>query len=290
MNGDSSHMIAEIMTAIEKGTLTHSEIERRLEAAIAAEINKKDSSADVEKVRACQSLLWELGTHGKEAFVDDTERSLSAFKAKRAAVKAKRKKHRFALRALAVAAVILIVMFGIDALVYQERLQGAQSPDEQRYTIEGNTVNIGMIAQSNADPSGEDAQVETTDFAVAVAALGYKPPMPQWIPDGWEPLPYYVSKAASNTQFIATYTNSGQEYDLVYQIVYYADAERASIAFEQNTSGKEFVLRDGRTIYVTENYNDTACVWYEGLVCYNLSGPETSDTLLNIIENIKEIP
>ena len=47
MNGASSQMIAEIKAAIEKGTLTHSEMERRLEAAIAAEIEKTESPADM---------------------------------------------------------------------------------------------------------------------------------------------------------------------------------------------------------------------------------------------------
>lgn len=60
MNDDSSRMIAEIETAIKDGTLTYSEMERRLEAAIAAELQKTDAPADADVIRVCLSMLWEL--------------------------------------------------------------------------------------------------------------------------------------------------------------------------------------------------------------------------------------
>lgn len=65
-------------------------MERRLEAAIAAEIAKDDSTLNAEMIRVCTSMLWQLRTHGKEPFVDDTQEALVRFK-KRMAVREKKR-------------------------------------------------------------------------------------------------------------------------------------------------------------------------------------------------------
>lgn len=292
MNGASSQMIAEIKAAIEKGTLTHSEMERRLEAAIAAEIEKTDSPADMEMVRACQSLLWELDTHGKEAFVDDTERAFAAFKAKNdAKINGKNRTHRFMLRAIATAAVILLITFGADILVHRERLVGSSTDDQQQLIISGQEIDLGTVNEGQADDSLKQLQeITTTNLDDAVKVLGFAPALPQWMPDGWKLLSYYVSRSESAKWFIATYTKTGQEYELLYQANFFDDTERASSAFEQNKTGIEQTIDDGRTVYMSKNFDDTTCLWYENLTCYSLSGPENSEIFIKIIENIKETP
>lgn len=290
MNGDSSRMIAEIRTAIEKGTLTHTEMERRLEAAIAAETGKEDSPADMEMIRTCQSLLWELDTHGKESFVDDTEQSLAAFKAKRhTTIGTKKKLPVFALRAVVAAAAILLVSVGIDTLVRREWLVGSSTDDEQQYVISGREIRTGLVEEGQADDSSAQSHnITTTDLDEAVEVLGFTPVMPQWVPDGWDVLTYYAAQAESGGRFIITYACDGQEYNLIYQVIYYRDAERASASFEQNKSGEEYTLTDGKIVYITDNYDDLTCVWNEGLALYSLIGPGDKSSFTRIIESIKE--
>lgn len=286
MNGDSSHLIAEIKTAIEKGTLTHSEMERRLEAAIAVEIAKTDSPADMERVRACQSLLWELDTHGKEAFVDDTELSLAAFKAKQMKrINAKEKAHRFAVRTIAVAAAILLVVFGIDTLFRREGLKGGQSPDEQQYIVDGYAFDPGFVDEGKADNNPTQSQtITTTSLDEAVAVLGYTPLMPVWIPEGWHVESFYVRKASIIT-FSIRY-QGGQEELLRFSSVTYPDVERATHEFEQAKSGME-IMSNGWSVYTSINVDRTVVVWQDGLTCYSITGPITMDEMLKIINSIQ---
>lgn len=288
MNGDSSRMIAEIRAAINKGTLTHSEIERRLEATIAAETDKEDSPADMELIRVCQSLLWEFDTHGQEELADDTEQSLAAFKAKEA-TSVKVKGTRFILRTVAVAAAVLVAGFSIDALFRHESLQGSSTDDGQQYVISGHEINPGTVSEGKDDTGVMEPQsISTQSLDDAIEVLGFTPAMPQWVPDGWKAPSYYASRATSDERFILIYSRDEQEYNLVFQVTYYQEAERAAAAFEQNKEGKEITLPDGRSLYMSENYDDTTCIWYEGLACYNLMGPESSETFIRIIESVKE--
>ena len=290
MNGASSQMIAEIKAAIENGTLTHSEMERRLESAIAAEIGKTDSPADMEMVRACQSLLWELDTHGKEAFVDDTEQALTAFKAKHTSkANAKKGTYRFMWRAAAAAAAMLLLAFGIDALLHREWLVGNSTDDQQQLIISGQKIDPVVIGEGQADDGVVQPQeITTTSLDEVVKALGFTPALPQWMPDGWQLQSYDISTADSVKWFVARYVNAEKEYDLVYQIGFFDGAERALLAFEQNKTGTQYDMANGKIVYISANYDDTTCVWYNNLACYSLAGPENRETIIKVIENIKE--
>lgn len=292
MSGDSSQMIAEIQAAIKTGMLTHSEIERRLEAAINAEIGKEDSPADIELIRACQSLLWELDTQGNNAFVDNTEESLAAFKAKRTnAVEPKGWKLHFAYRVVASAAAILLIIFGLDALLYYEGLDGESTEDQQQYIISGHKTDLGIVNESQAGvETAEPQSITTTNLDEAIEVLGFVPAMPQWLPEGWELLSYDVFKTEPSNWFTVTYSNTKQAYALIYHIVYYSDIEQAQAVFEQSRAGEEYILANGKTVYISKNLDDTTCVWYEDLACYNLIGPEDVNTFLEIIQSIKESP
>lgn len=184
------------------------------------------------------------------------------------------------MRSLLVASVLMVVLFGVEIPFNREWLSGSSTQDEQQYIISEQTIDLGLVDEGKADDSMADPQsITTTNLDEAIAFLGFAPAMPQWMPDGWELLPYYASRTASSERFVATYAHDEQDYNLVYQTVYYYDAERASAAFEQNRTGEEIDLANGKTVYISENFNDTTCVWYESLACYSLAGPENTDTI-----------
>lgn len=64
MNGSNSQMITEIKAAITNGALTYAEMKRRLDDAIDTELTKTTGEADLELIKACQSLLCEIHMHG----------------------------------------------------------------------------------------------------------------------------------------------------------------------------------------------------------------------------------
>lgn len=68
MDGERISCTERILSAIEYGKLPNDETERRLCELVEAEVNKTDSKADMELVKACQSLMWQLRTHGEFAY------------------------------------------------------------------------------------------------------------------------------------------------------------------------------------------------------------------------------
>lgn len=289
MDGNTLQAIAEIKEAIKSGTLTKDIIERRLQATIHHELGKKNSPADMELIEACQNLLWEL--HTGNPYVSYQKQSLARHMQKDLKTKRLWRIPKYTT-GIAVVSVLLIVggVF-LDAALKREWLDGNSTQDELQYIIRGQTIDPGIVNEGKADDSMTDPQsITTTNLDEAIKVLGFVPAMPQWLPEGWELLSYDVFKTEPSNWFTVTYSNTKQAYALIYHIVYYSDIEQALAVFEQSRAGEEYILANGKTVYISKNLDDTTCVWYEDLACYNLIGPEDVNTFLEIIQSIKESP
>lgn len=77
------------------------------------------------------------------------------------------------LRAVAVAAAILVLVVVGDGILNREWLFGHSSDDEQQYAIQGQVIDPGLVEDGNA--SGEDAAgvLTTTDWDAAVGFPRY---------------------------------------------------------------------------------------------------------------------
>ena len=287
-NGSSNYKLEAIKAAIADGTLTKEEINKRVSHAIYMENKKQPGERDTDFVMACETILYEMYT-GKP-YVSRKEESKQALK-NRLNQEHKRSVAfpKIMARGLALAGILLVLVIGVDTLVRREWLVGSSTDDEQQYVISGREIRTGLVEEGQADDSSAQShKITTTDLDEAVEVLGFTPVMPQWVPDGWDVLTYYAAQAESGGRFIITYACDGQEYNLIYQVIYYRDAERASASFEQNKSGEEYTLTDGKIVYITDNYDDLTCVWNEGLALYSLIGPGDKSSFTRIIESIKE--
>lgn len=281
----NEQMIAKIKDAIKTGELTKEMIERRLTAAIDAELHKTDCSADMEFVRACQNLLWELNMHG-EPYHSHREQSLAALRVKLSRKDTPHMKRKKYALGVAMATTFLVIGgFLLDAMLHRQWLEGAQSPDEQQYVISGQSIDPGLITEGQADNELRSGSFTTTDFEEVVDALGYEPLMPAWLPEGWNIRDYFVVATTTST-FMARYTHSQSVYLLRYNSTVYSDAQLAAMAFEQDKTGIELQANE-RTIYITENIDKTIAVWRDGITCYSLSGPVSGDDLIRIINSIQ---
>lgn len=189
-------------------------------------------------------------------------------------------------RIAATAAVLVLVAFGIEALLHREELQSNQSSDEQQYVISGQEIAPGLIDESQADNEGQSLTITTTDLDEAVSALGYTPLMPTWVPDGWTVEDYYVNIVPGMTTFRVMYQNQQEEFFLRFRFDAYPDADMALSEFEQAKVGVE-VECNGWTVYLTQNVDRCIAVWHMNTFCYSLSGPVTTDQILQIIESIQ---
>lgn len=281
----NEQMIAKIKDAIKTGELTKEMIERRLTAAIDAELHKTDCSADMEFVRACQNLLWELNMHG-EPYHSHREQSLAALRVKLSRKDTPHMKRKKYALGVAMATTFLVIGgFLLDAMLHRQWLEGAQSPDEQQYVISGQSIDPGLITEGQADNELRSGSFTTTDFEEVVDALGYEPLMPAWLPEGWEIKDYFVGETKASI-FLVRYSHPHNKYLLRFNSTVYSDTETAVIEFEQNKAGS-ILETNGWQVYISENMDNTIAVWRDGITCYSLSGSLPTEILLQVINSIQ---
>ena len=213
MDGNEAQL-ATIKDAIKKGELTKEIIERRLNAAIDAELRKTDSPADMELINACQDLLWEINMHG-EPYHSNQQQSLAALREKLAKMERAKKRKRRVL-GIAMASFLLVVgSFAVDTALHRQWLEGEQAPDEQQYIISGQENNPGLLTESQAgnEPIPYPQSITTTSLEEVVSILGYTPLMPTWLPEGWTIESYYIRMG--DTSVIRIMCQNEQEEELL---------------------------------------------------------------------------
>jgi len=285
MDGNE-HRLAKIKDAIKKGELTKEMIERRLNAAIEAELRKTDSPADMELINACQDLLWEINMHG-EPYHSNKQQSFAELKEKLAKMeRVKRRKRR--VLSIAMASLLLVVgSFVVDAALHRQWLEGEQAPDEQQYIIRGQENNPGLLTESQADNASKThpQSITTISLEEVVSILGYTPLMPTWLPEGWMIESYYIRMGDTSVIRII-YQNEQEEELLRLSISAYPDMESASIAFEQEKAGNEIIC-NGWNVYLADNLGSPVAIWQDKATCYSITGPISKEELLTIIQSIQ---
>ncbi len=285
MDGNE-HRLAKIKDAIKKGELTKEIIERRLNAAIDAELRKTDSPADMDLINACQDLLWEINMHG-EPYHSNQQQSLAALREKLAKMERAKKRKRRVL-SIAMASLLLVVgSFAVDTVLHRQWLEGEQAPDEQQYIISGQENNPGLLTESQAgnEPIPYPQSITTTSLKEVVSILGYTPLMPTWLPEGWTLETYYV-RVSSPIALRIMYQNEQEEELIRLSHTIYPDIESASFAFEQEKAGSEAIC-NGWHVYLADNLGSPVAVWQDKETCYSLTGPMSKEEFLNIIQSIQ---
>ncbi len=194
------------------------------------------------------------------------------------------------LAAVAALAVVLVIVtlgeIGMDALIDREYLVAASSADQQQYQIRGNVVKSNIVAEGQAEGAQGDAILDDVAFEDLPGILGFDPPYPHWLPDGWTPEEFSatVSRFLSNVDML--YHHPEQQILLRYTIMRYSDVEAASLGIEQDKTGVTRRWGDA-SVYLTTNYDSRIAVWMDGSVCYTLSGPLSEEQMRAIFESIR---
>ena len=186
MDEQKKASIIQILELIEYGRITQNEAVNRLEAVLQSEIDQKDRAADMELVGACEELLWQIGTQGRLEFEDRRKENQAAL-----IRRLERKRRRTAavhvgMRAAAVAAAILMLVVVGDGILNREWLFGSSTDDGQQYTIQGQSIDPGLVEGSAA--AGDDNiadSLTTTDWGAVVAFFGMESVLPGHLPEGF---------------------------------------------------------------------------------------------------------
>lgn len=226
----------------------------------------------------------DTGLGGMEATAQDAAAILA-----KARAEDRRAKRHFApmgdaLRvAAAVALAALVLCSGL--LHPRAHVEKHQSEDGKRYIIQ--SVEPASSSVAEADPTQENfGQFSTQDFAEAVELLGRTPPMPQWIPEGWQVAQYTVGRLESMSFFSAAYLHEETGAFLSYTWEVYHKLNQYGL-LEQDAPGTYIQLDNGANAYVTTNMGRPTIAWSDANTSALLSGAVDMDVLLKIAGSVE---
>lgn len=249
------------------------------------EMMKPGEQIDWQRLEACAALLREVDRRQLRRMARRVEARRTASGGENATPP----RRFWAKPALALAlGMVLLLGFGIGGRHFA-RFRGTQEEDGQTYHIEGEGVTIGEPATAKEEAEDGGMQYcDTKDFGEACAFLGMEPPMPTWLPDGWELYQYALTKFSGRQDFLAYYQKEGNEYFIVYSYEDVKDIEHFAMNIPQDGEGESIVLPNGQAAYYTTNIGRSMILWIQGNIVSSISGPIPYDELLRMVLSIGE--
>lgn len=252
------------------------------------ELLKPEEEIDQQRLEACAALLREVDKRQ----IRRMARRVKAQKtggAEKPHSKSYPKSRPLGKPALALAlGIALLLGFGVSGRHFA-RFRGVQEEDGQTYRIEGEGITLGDPANAKEEAENGGMQFcDTKDFEEACAFLGFEPPMPAWLPDGWELYQYALTKFPGRQDFLAYYQKEGNQYFIVYSYEDVRDIEHFAAEIPQDGEGESIVLPNGQAAYYTTNIGRSMILWIKGNIVSMVSGPVSYDELLQIILSIGE--
>ncbi len=289
MNGEQRLCATKILSAIENGKLTTDETIRRLEELVDKELEKPESSMDMQLVDACENLLWELNTNGKLPFVSNLETNKTKVLKRLSREHRQKATLKFIPRLLATTAAVFVAIVFTDGILNYGWFKQYSTEDEQQYVIEGQAYDPGIIEQGIADDMTEPVELTSTSWEQIVDFLGYTPMMPARLPENWEIKDYYAFKSSDvNTVSVFYRKTTDTQATLIFNQDSYHGVEDAYITFEQNAEG-ELIQINNQRVYVAENMGRLVYEWVDVQNIYTLSGTITCDEANLFVQSVEGV-
>lgn len=286
LNRDRNQMIKAILSAVDSGKLSFSEINLRVKRAIDVELKKPESEMNTILIETYVDLLCSLRpeevqeglgtlqTQGKH-FARKVEFHQRLSSIGKAVVSS----------ACLAAALILVTLIG-SGLMDREWISGKQSGDEQQYIVKGYETDTGLTSQAIASEGLDEIELTTATLEELIEKVGNLLPMPSWVPEQWTITEYHFARNSLFTQ-LSIYYELDNAQILAFTVAKYNDKELASASIEQSYQG-EYVIISDQKVYISQNVDNTIYVWSRDLELYTMYGKADFDEVGKIIESIKE--
>lgn len=269
MDGERKSCTERILNAIEYGQLSNDETERRLCELVEAEVSKTDSEADMELIKACQSLMWQLHTHGKlpyDSHYNDNKAKIDQRLRHSAWITHTAKSVG---KTLAAAAAVVLVVLGLKGDLHWSWLEHDNSFDQQQHIITGNEIGVELVQSAIAE-HGDNKQIRVSSPQELADHISFVP-MPQTISDTWEFSFADISVNPICIYIDAKYVNTDMQSSMTYSIVLFTEVETAYYTLEQSAVGEQRIV-ENQQVYVTSNMHRTMICWTDGLAYVQVSG------------------
>lgn len=286
LNRDRNQMIKAILSAVDSGQLSFSEINLRVKKAIDVELEKPESEMNVNLIEAYVDLLSSLKL--KEAHQD-----LGMLKTPEKRFVRKVEFHKrlssvgkavFSLSC--VAATLILFTFIGSSLMDREWISGEPSSDEQQYIVKGHETDSGLTSQAIASEELEEIELTTATLEELTKKAGNLLPMPSWIPESWNIQECYFARNALFSQ-LSIYYSLDEKQILAFTVTKYRDKDFVTTSIEQSYQGDHINI-SGKDVYVSQNIDADIYVWSHDLELYMVYGEADFDEISKIIESVKE--
>ena len=295
MDQDRQSCVDQILEAIEYGHLSYEEIERRLNKTIDDELSGSlDSEYNATKVELCNSLLWQLKTHGKLELHTPSENIKEKIQSNHTVYK-----HKKAVlhRSICAVAAVLVFVVGVTLLSGISPIQwftSKSSEDEQQYIVELNSISIDTISKAIAEHSESGIlSLSTSDYSELIHFLGFDPFIAPDIAGSYTIDKYNARVSQDNIFLSCRYRNTltASDLSLVLREYFYLSSDQAYTRFEQDKEGDQITIH-GIMVYKYMNSNRTNYVWIHNNTVYSVTtdaSGEDCEKLLNDIITWREI-
>lgn len=273
MCSDRRIVADQILRAIDYGNLPKTEIERRIKAILDEELNiPMEGTVNMLKVDLCNSLLWQLYTHGEI----DRERCEEEFKGK-VSLKYNKYRRRKKLVLCGTRFIVLTTFIFLTAsilknitLVHLFRENSSEDGKQyivSHYELSGQNVAKAIESHNYSEEISTQSQEELRNF------LGFEVVFPDVVSESYYPEKYYSSILPDYVRVYCQYGNTGGERngnDISVVVTLFTSADEATIVYEQDDNGEQTDIC-GLTVYKYSNDGRTRYMWRNGNAIVNLS-------------------
>lgn len=290
LSDQKAQYLKQLRQQYDQGTLSKEDLDRLMLEAIEQESMKKE--ADYAWVDACCQLMQD--TEQEDALPEDwPDHRQTIWENIQAAMEKEEGKEKDASlrhirwKKVLVAAACLAVVIGGITLSFSW-YEGVQTEEGQTYELRGQTVEVGNGQQATAAGDDTFQDLTTDELSKMTAFLGFTPPLPTWVPDGWELEEYDAYTINGDWEVSVFYTAEGIDTSLSYTCSYAADPRTVIAGFPQDGVGEYVTLAGGETVYFSTNIEDTIAIWQQQNQYMFISGPISRNEIIEMIDSIQE--
>ena len=282
-------LLDEIRKQYEEGEISQEESTQLILAEIEKEVNKPDIEIEDAWIEACYICLnCDIGKENDD-WPDNRRENWQSVRKSIIQEKRKRNMLQF-IRVACIAACFFSFLFLIGGLsISWTTLFHLQSADEQEYHIIGDKKQIAFDNDAKAhDDELQIKECTTSDFSVLCEFLGFRPPMPTWLPEGgWMLMEYYGTFIGDSYSYGVVYEKVNEKYILGYNFTYEDKPEYIAAVYAQDGEGDYIEVKNGFEIYITTNNGKTVAIWHDNTTMADLGGPISEEDVIQMIESIQ---
>lgn len=285
MDSERKSIAKQILEAIEYGNISESEVERRLDRILDEELNVSiHTKVDMTKVNLCNSLLWQLYTHGRIAYENHIETSKKVVERQYTKRKRKRKIVYGGLRVFALSLIFFVFLSAFDSVRWFKK---SSTEDEQQLIVSYHEVDGLSIAKAiEAHNTLEEFTSNSADEVEIY--LGFKYDFPEKIGASYYPYNYHVLVMPELISIVCIYKNEAQEHmEITLQAELFANIEGTMIQHEQDAEGKSIMIGN-TTVYKYNNVGKIRYVWEKSNQVFKLSINSSAELSNQDVQDIIE--